>query len=398
MKYLSMSLSELHAAILKGEISPLELVNSALLMAKNDKNNVFEYICEKEAIEAVKRLDPGKKDSLLYGMPIVVKDCFSTKGIPTTASSNTLDGYVPVFSSEVVDRLEKAGAIIIGKTTMDELAMGGSGTSGRKGPTFNPWDKSKKHIVGGSSCGSAASVSAGIAPIGIGSDTGDSVRKPASYAGLVGFKPTWGRISRYGLFEFASSLDHVAYFTRNVFDSAYLLNVLAGHDDKDYSSSFEKVDDYTALLDKKIGSKKVAVIKEVFDSIQDPVIIDSFNKTCEQLRADGLIVDIISINEKLLKAIYPTYFIISSSEATSNNANLDGIKFGPRYEGDGYELQALNSDKCTYAAYYHTDLGLICIDMYGAGYGKGQVKISYEDKINSKLQDESKKECMSNDL
>ena len=337
MKYMNLSISELHNLLLKGEVTPLELVKEALELAKKDDNNAFEYICEKEALESVGKLDTSKKDNLFYGIPVVIKDNYSTKDVPTTASSNILNGYVPLFSAEVVNRLEEQGAIVIGKTTMDELAMGGSGTTGHLGVTYNPWDKSKTRLVGGSSCGSAAAVSAGIVPFALGSDTGDSVRKPASFAGLVGLKPTWGRISRFGLFPFACSLDHVAYFTRNVFDSAAALNVLAGRDDKDASSSFKEVEDYTKTLNESIKGKKIAVIKEIVESITDEFVLSAFNKNIDALKEQGAIVDYVSVDSKLLKAIYPTYIIISCAESTSNNANLDGIKFGARKEGESFE-------------------------------------------------------------
>ncbi len=343
MGYMNKSLTFIHEAILKGEVTPLELVKEALELAKKDDNNAFEYICEKEALEAVQHLDESKKDSLLYGVPVVIKDNYSTKDIPTTGSSNILNGYVPIFSSEVVLRLEKEGAIVIGKSTMDELAMGGSGTTGHLGVTYNPWDKEKIYQVGGSSCGSAAAVSAGIVPYAIGSDTGDSVRKPASLAGLVGFKPTWGRISRFGLFPFATSLDHVAYFTRNVYDSAYLLNVLAGHDYKDASSSFKEVEDYTAKLSDSVKGRKIAVIKEIVGSISDKEVLKKFDESLAFLKGQGAQVDYVSIDSKLLKAIYPTYIIISCAEATSNNANLDGIKFGNRIEGESFEEVMINT-------------------------------------------------------
>lgn len=337
MNYLSKSIKEFHELILKGEVTPLELVESAIKLAKNDTNNAFEYIAEKEALEQVKNLDEKNKNNLFYGIPVVIKDNFSTKDIPTTGSSNMLNGYVPIFSSEVVLRLEKEGAIIIGKTTLDELAMGGSGTNGHKGATYNPWDKTHTHIIGGSSCGSAAAISAGIVPFAIGSDTGDSVRKPASNAALVGFKPTWGRISRFGLFSFATSLDHVAYFSRNVFDSAIALNVLAGRDDKDASSSFKEVEDYTKDLNKDIKGKRIAVINQVLSSVKNPKIVEVFNKTVDELRAREATVEYIDMDYNLLKSILPTYIIISSSEATSNDAYLDGIKFGDRQEGNTFE-------------------------------------------------------------
>ena len=343
MKYMNLSLTEIHSALIKGEVTPLDLVKEAIELAKKDTNNAFEYICEKEALERVKTLDESKKDSLLWGIPVVIKDNYSTKDIPTTGSSNILNGYVPIFSSEVVLRLEKEGAIVIAKSTMDELAMGGTGTTGHLGITYNPWDKSKTRLVGGSSCGSAVAVSAGIVPYSIGSDTGDSVRKPASFAGLVGFKPTWGRISRFGLFPFATSLDHVAYFSRNVYDSAYLLNVLAGHDDKDFSSSFNKVEDYTSRINEGVKGRRIAVIKEIVDSLKDKEVLMAFNKSITHLKNQGAIVEPVSIDDKLLKAIYPTYVIISCAESTSNNANLDGIKFGNRIEGESFEEVMMNT-------------------------------------------------------
>ena len=338
-----LSLQEIHTAIIDKKVTPIQLVEEALELAKKDTNNSFEYICENEALQRVKKLDPKLSSNLLYGIPVVIKDNYSTKDIPTTASSNILNGYVPIFSAEVVTRLEKAGAIVIGKTTMDELGMGGTGTAGHLGTTYNPWDKSKTHIIGGSSCGSAAAVAAGIVPFAIGSDTGDSVRKPASYGALVGMKPTWGRISRFGLFPFAASLDHVAYFTRNVADSASLLNVLAGRDEKDYSSSLKPVEDYSSGLNVDIKGKKIAVIKLIVESTTNQKIVDAFNKTVAQLKEKGAIVDYVSIDEKILEAIYPTYIIISSAEANSNNANLDGINFGAREDGKTYEEIVVNT-------------------------------------------------------
>ena len=343
MNYLKKSLVEIHTAILNGEITPLELVKSAIELAKKDDNNAFEYICEKEAINKVQKLDKTMMDSIFYGVPVVIKDNYSTKDIPTTASSNMLKNYIPIFSSEVVLRLEKAGAIIIGKTTLDELSMGGTGTTGHLGTTYNPWDKTHTHIVGGSSCGSAAAISAGIVPFAVGSDTGDSVRKPSSYACLVGLKPTWGRISRFGLFPFATSMDHVGYFTRNVTDSALALSILAGRDDKDLSSSFKPVDDYAKNLSKSIKGKKIAVINQIVDSISDKKIVSEFKKVVDGLKSEGANVEYIDFDIKLLKAIYPTYIIISCAEAGSNYACLDGIKFGVRQPGDTYEEVVKNT-------------------------------------------------------
>jgi len=341
MSYLDLTLEDLHSAIVTGKVLPEDLVKEALNRCKNDNHNAFEYICENEALAAVKNLDFSKKDSIFFGVPVVVKDNFSTKDIPTTGSSNILNGYIPIFDSEVVTRLKNAGAIIIAKTTLDELAMGGSGTTGHKGTSSNPWNE--KYQIGGSSCGSAISVCSGIVPFALGSDTGDSVRKPASFGGMVGLKPTWGRISRFGLFPFAVSLDHVGFFTRSVNDSALSLNVLAGRDDKDSTSSFVKVDNYIENIDDSIKGKKIAVIKGVIDSISDSVVKTAFEKSVDALRKHGAIVENVDLDENLLLAIYPTYIIISCAEATSNNSNLDGIKFGARQPGNTYEEIIINT-------------------------------------------------------
>ena len=336
MGYLHLSITELHQLLVEEKITPRDLAMEALLKAKNDTNNAFEYIAEKEALEALKNLDNLDKNNLLWGIPYVLKDNFSTKNIPTSASSHILDGYVPIFSCEVYERLQKCGAILIGKTTLDELAMGGTGTTGRKGITFNPWDKTKTHQVGGSSSGSAAVVAAGIVPFAIGSDTGDSVRKPASYAGLVGLKPTWGRISRFGLFPFATSLDHVAYFTRNVEDAQIVLSYLAGRDEKDMTSSLKPVEQYESYKNISIKGKTFAIIDEIYESISNRKIRDAFERTILEIKRNGGIIKHVSMSIDLCRAVYPTYMIISCAEATSNNANLDGIKFGLKVDGDSY--------------------------------------------------------------
>ena len=337
MSYLDKTILDIHQALLEGKVTPLELFEEAIKRAKEDNNNSFEYITEKEGYELLNELDKKDKNHPLWGIPFVIKDNFSTKDIPTTASSNLLNDYKPVFSSEVYQRLIDVGAIPIGKTTLDEFAMGGLGMTGHKGKTFNPYDPTHRLTVGGSSCGSAAATANNIAPIGIGSDTGDSVRKPASYAGLVGFKPSWGRISRYGLFPFASSLDHVAYFTRSVEDSAIILSLLAGRDDKDATSSFKPVENYLDSLKPCISGVKIAVIKEIYDAVNDTNIKKAFDNNLEKLRSSGAIVNFVSLDIRLCKSIYPTYFIIANAEATSNNANIDGIKFGSRLDGKTYQ-------------------------------------------------------------
>lgn len=327
----------MHKALVNKEITPLDLVKLSLEAIKKDDNNAYEIILEESALKEASELKEVEEDNVFWGIPYVLKDNFSTEGILTTGSSNILNGYIPLYSSTVYQKLKDKHAILVAKATLDELAMGGTGTTGHKGKTFNPYDKTHKHQIGGSSCGSAASVSSGAVPFALGSDTGDSVRKPASFSALVGFKPSWGRISRFGLFPFAPSLDHVAYFTRNVYDSALILSLLAGRDEKDSTSSNKEVLDYVSSIDKDVSSYKVAVIKEIIDSIDDEDIKSAFYKSVDLLKQLGVTVDYVSFNVDLLKAIYPTYIVISCAEATSNNANLDGIKFGPRYQGSTYE-------------------------------------------------------------
>lgn len=336
MNYLDLTIKEMHQALVDKKVTPLELTLEAIKRAKEDNNNAFETILEKEAIEIASNLKEPEVDNIFWGIPVGIKDNFSTKGILTTGSSEILRDYVPVFNATVVQKLLDAHAVPIAKTTLDELAMGGTGTTGHKGITYNPYDPSHTRLVGGSSCGSAAMVSNAIAPFALGSDTGDSVRKPASYAGLVGFKPTWGRISRFGLFPFAPSLDHVAYFTRSVEDSALSLSLLAGRDNHDATSSTKPVEDYAKNINNPIKGVKIAVLREVVDSIEDKNILEAFNNTIKELEKQGAVVKYVDFSMKLLESIYPTYMVISCAEATSNNANLDGIKFGPRYEADTY--------------------------------------------------------------
>lgn len=336
MSYLDLTIKEMHQALVDKKVTPLELTLEAIKRAKEDNNNAFETILEKEAIEIASNLKEPEVDNIFWGIPVGIKDNFSTKGILTTGSSEILRDYVPVFNATVVQKLLDAHAVPIAKTTLDELAMGGTGTTGHKGITYNPYDPSHTRLVGGSSCGSAAMVSNAIVPFALGSDTGDSVRKPASYAGLVGFKPTWGRISRFGLFPFAPSLDHVAYFTRSVEDSALSLSLLAGRDNHDATSSTKPVEDYAKVINNPIKGVKIAVLREVVDSIDDKNILEAFNNTIKELEKQGAVVEYVDFSIKLLESIYPTYMVISCAEATSNNANLDGIKFGPRYEADTY--------------------------------------------------------------
>ena len=343
MEYLDQSIREIHAALLEKKTTPLELAKLALKRAKESKDNAFELILEKEALEFASALVEPEEDNLLWGIPYVAKDNFSTQGIETTASSNVLNGYVPLFDATVIAKLKEKKCVLIGKTTLDELAMGGTGTTGHKGITYNPYDPSHQRMMGGSSCGSAACVASGIVPFALGSDTGDSVRKPASFGGLVGMKPTWGRISRYGLFPFAPSLDHVGYFTRSAEDSAILLAALAGRDEMDFTSSFRPVDDYCADLSSPLAGKKIAVLQEIVDSISDKTLLEKFNLSLKEMEQEGTEIRFVPFGEDLLQSVYATYIVISCAEATSNDANLDGIKFGPNYGGKTYQEVMFNA-------------------------------------------------------
>ena len=264
------SISELHRLLVEKKVTPLELVEDCIEGIKEDKCNSFEATCFDKAREEAKKITSVGEEERLKGIPYLCKDNYSTKGVETSASSHILDGYVPLFDATVVSKLRRKGRIRVAHTTRDELAMGGTGTTGRKGMTVNPYDRTR--IVGGSSCGSAAALAQGIAPRALGSDTGDSVRKPASHAGLVGRKPTWGLISRFGLFPFAPSLDTVGFFTRNVLDASYVLSALGGHDNKDRSSSYRKKKNYPLYINEHKSLKLIGYFKAIRDTISDPLI------------------------------------------------------------------------------------------------------------------------------
>ena len=288
-----------------------------------------------------KDIDYDKLEGKLKGIPVALKDNVSTKGIKTTAASRILDNYYPVYDATIVEKLRKEGAVFVAKASMDELAMGGSNLTSMIGPCHNPYDLNR--ISGGSSGGSAVLVASGAVSVAIGSDTGDSVRKPAGYCGVVGVKPTYGRISRYGIIPYASSLDHVGYFTRNIKDASLVLEVLAGRDDHDMTSSFEKVDEYSKLLNSNVEGKKILVFDNVVENIREDIIINSFNNVIKGLEEKGAVIKHVRFDDKLMKALFPTYFIIANAEATANHSNLDGIRFGHRVDGNTIEEIMINT-------------------------------------------------------
>jgi len=336
MSYMDKGIEEIHEALKNGLVTSDELVKESLAKAHEvqDKCNAFVTI-----------LDDAKgvnvTDNLLSGIPCGVKDNYSTKGVLSTGSSNTLKDYVPFFDATAYSNLKNAGAVMIGKCAMDEFGMGGTGTTGHTGIQKNPWDTSR--MCAGSSSGSAASVASGVYPYATGSDTGDSIRKPAAYCGIVGYKPTYGMISRYGLFAFASSLDHLGCLTRSVKDAAIVVDNMKGIDAKDMTSWDSSDMHLYESIDGNVKGKKLCFVKEICDISNYPDASDelkehlnNFNKTIEIAKKLGMEVTEVSVDKKLLDAIASVYVVISCAEATSNMSNLTGIIFGPRANANNY--------------------------------------------------------------
>ena len=336
MKYMDKSIEELHELLKSGKVTSDDLVKESLEISHEiqEKCNAFVTILDDaEGVEVT--------DHLLSGIPYGVKDNYSTKGILSTGSSNTLKDYVPFFNATAIENLNKVGAVKVNKTAMDEFGMGGTGTTGHTGIQLNPWDLSR--ICAGSSSGSAAAVAAGVYPYALGSDTGDSIRKPAGYCGIVGYKPTYGMISRYGLFPFASSLDHCGALARSVRDVAIVVDNMKGIDARDMTSWDSSNIHLLEACTGDVKGKKVCYVKELCDVENypnaDQELIDhleNFKKTLEIVKGLGIEVDEVSVDRKLLNAIFSVYRVIHSAEATSNMSNLTGIIFGPRGEGDNY--------------------------------------------------------------
>ena len=326
-------IKELHEELKNGSLTSFELIQDSLKKCHEvqEKTNAFVTIVDDAHGEDI-------TDSLLSSIPYGVKDIFSTKDILSTGSSNTLKDYVPFFDATCVANLKKNGAVIVGKTVLDELGMGGTGTTGHTGVVKNPWDTSR--MCAGSSAGSAASVAAGVYPFALGSDTGDSIRKPAAYCGIVGYKPTYGMISRYGMFQFASSLDTVGVLTRSVEDAAIVVDAMKGIDENDMTSWDSSNINLYKDLNGDVKGKKLFYIKEVcdIDNYDNPTPelkshLEHFKKMLSEYEKLGISITGISIDQTLLNALPSVYVVISCAEATSNMSNLTGIIFGPRGEG-----------------------------------------------------------------
>jgi aspartyl-tRNA(Asn)/glutamyl-tRNA(Gln) amidotransferase subunit A len=334
---------ELSASIATGEVRATEIVESSLarIEAVDDRVGAILTATAQIARERAEELDvylsSGAPQSVVAGIPVALKDVFTTNGIRTTCGSKILETYVPPYDATAWTRLSGNGAVLVGKTNCDEFAMGSSNENSAYGPVRNPWDLER--VPGGSSGGSAAAVAAGEAVWALGTDTGGSVRQPASLCGVVGLKPTYGRISRYGLVAFASSLDTVGTFTRSVADAAAMLSVLAGHDPRDATSIDAPVPDYRAALTGDVRGLRIGVIAEAFGEGVTPAVAASVRHAVDRLADLGADVGEVSLPhaEYALSA----YYLIAPSEASSNLARYDGVRYGYRDEGDHSDSVAM---------------------------------------------------------
>ena len=328
-RVLDKSIKEIHELLVNGSITPRDLVEEAYERIEERKSlNAFITLNKTDALEyADKILSEGvQEDNLLWGIPIAIKDNISTKDLRTTCASHILDNYVPIYDATVVEKIKDKKMIIIGKTNMDEFAMGSTSRTSYFGTPKNPINEEK--ITGGSSGGSAAAVAANLVPLSLGTDTGGSIRQPASYTGIVGMKPTYGRVSRFGLIAFASSLDQIGPMTRNVYENALLLNTMIGYDKKDLTSSNKEIEDFTRLIGSDIKGKKIAIPNYFVSDIVDPEIIAKLDNVVSILRENGASVEYVDM--KYLDQAVTLYQVIAMSEASSNLARFDGVKYGYR--------------------------------------------------------------------
>lgn len=326
------SIRELHHQLISKERSAQEIAQAALkrIAALEPKLHSFLCVTAEHALAQAKAIDTkiaaGEEIGLLAGIPIGIKDNMCTKGIPTTCASKMLADFVPPYESTVTQKLAQAGAVTVGKTNLDEFAMGSSTENSAYQVTANPWDITR--VPGGSSGGSAAAVAADECTVALGSDTGGSIRLPASFCGVVGMKPTYGLVSRFGLVAFGSSLDQIGPFGRSVEDTAILLNAIAGYDPKDSTSLKVDIPDYTQALKPDLKNLKIGIIKETFGDGLDPVIATAVNKAIEKLKQLGAEVQEISCPR--FRYGLPSYYIIAPSEVSANLARYDGVKYGFR--------------------------------------------------------------------
>jgi aspartyl-tRNA(Asn)/glutamyl-tRNA(Gln) amidotransferase subunit A len=326
------TLAELREGIAAGRIKSADLASSYYdrIAEINPDLNIYLSLTKERALEQAARVDDAaaKGDPLgpLAGVPVGIKDVLVVRGASATAGSKILKGYQPPYDATAVNRLEAAGAVVLGKLNCDEFAMGSSNENSAYGPVRNPVDPER--VPGGSSGGSAAAVAANLAVATLGTDTGGSIRQPASFCGVVGVLPTYGRVSRYGLIAFASSLDRIGPFAGNVRDAATMLSVIAGHDPNDATSSAAPVPDYAAESDKPVEGLRIGVPKEYFGEGLDPEVRAAVEKGIEDLKAAGCTVKPISLPHT--EYAIPTYYLVATAEASANLARFDGVRYGHR--------------------------------------------------------------------
>lgn len=325
-------LQDIHTELEKGELTVSDLVNASFerIAQTEDKVKAFISLDEENARARAKQLDEqqsrGEEQGLLFGLPAGIKDNIVTKNVITTCASKLLANYKPVHNATAMDRLHASEAVMIGKLNMDEFAMGGSTENSSFHNTYNPWNLA--YVPGGSSGGSAASVAAGQVYFSLGSDTGGSIRQPAAYCGVVGLKPTYGLVSRYGLVAFASSLDQIGPITKNVEDSAYVLQAIAAHDPVDSTSADVEIPDYISALTGDIKGLRVGVPKEMMGEGIDPEVREKINAALKVLESLGATVEEVTLPHT--EYAVPTYYILAPSEASSNLARYDGVRYGVR--------------------------------------------------------------------
>ena len=329
-----MTAVELSAAIKDKKVTVREAVEVSLdaIAKKEESLNCYVTVDREGALqradEVQKKIDDGTLTGPLAGVPVAVKDNMCTKGMLTTCSSKILGNFVPTFTADAVLRLEEAGAVILGKTNMDEFAMGSTTETSAYGVTRNPWNE--EHVPGGSSGGSAAAVAAGECFFALGSDTGGSIRQPASFCGVVGMKPTYGTVSRYGLIAYGSSLDQIGPLCKDVTDCATILEVIAGHDSKDSTSIKREDTDFTSALQEDVTGMKIGIPRDYFGEGLDPEVKASVLAAAELLKAKGAMVEEFDLS--LVDYAIPAYYTIAAAEASSNLERFDGIKYGYRAE------------------------------------------------------------------
>ncbi|MBR3645355.1 MAG: Asp-tRNA(Asn)/Glu-tRNA(Gln) amidotransferase subunit GatA [Lachnospiraceae bacterium] len=332
MSLMSLTAVELVKKIANGEVKVVDAVNEALTQIEKKEQAINSFVTVdregalKRAKEVQALIDEGKLSGPLAGVPVAIKDNMCTTGLLTTCSSKILGNFVPTYSATAVERLEAAGAVIVGKTNMDEFAMGSTTETSAFGATKNPWNTN--HVPGGSSGGSCTAVAAEEVPYSLGSDTGGSIRQPSSFCGVTGIKPTYGTVSRYGLIAYGSSLDQIGPIAKDVTDVATILEVIAGHDEKDSTSV--KRDDYkfTEALVDNVEGLKIGIPKDYFGDGLDPEVRESILAAVEVLKGKGAIVEEFDLS--LVEYAIPAYYVIASAEASSNLERFDGVKYGYR--------------------------------------------------------------------